>query len=308
MCEFILTLKNSGCDMIFCNDIHHLDLFRKLILFADGTMLINTNKSKKYLEFQMQHDMAKLIDWFMVNKLSLSLSKTVLIRFWREDGKLPENLIINRLQIPEEEVTKFLGVFLDKNLNWEHHMTYLYNKMNSNHYLLGLSKKFLNENNLVKLYYAHVYSYIKYGITAWGSISKRSQLSSIYSIQKSCIKLICKQPKATNILQLLKRHKLLKVEDIVELKMGKFGYRLANNILPSPLKNLMEAKGGIKSHRYPTRNKRIPNIQKHSITMFNHSYMCRSLVIYGQTKQHVQAMNTVKSFAQSFKDEKLKLY
>ena len=158
--------------VIFCNDIHHLDLFRKLILFADDTTLINTDKSTKYLEFQMQHDMAKLIDWFMVNKLSLNLSKAVLIRFWSVDRKLPENLIVNGLQIPEVKETKFLGVFLDKNLNWEHHMTYLYNKINSNCYLLGLSRKFLNENNLVKLYYAHVYSHIKYGITAWGSMSK----------------------------------------------------------------------------------------------------------------------------------------
>ena len=229
--------------VIFCNDIHHLDLFRKLILFADDSTLLNTNKSKKYLEFQVQHDMAKLIDWFMVNKLSLNPSKTVLIRFWREEGKLPDNLIVNGLQIPEVEETKFLGMFLDKNLNWEHHMTYLYNKINSNHSLLGLSKKFLNENNLVKLYYAHVYSHIKYGITAWGSMSRRSQLSSIYGIQKSCIKLICKQPKATNILELLKRHKLLKIEDIVELEMGKFRYRLANNILLSPLKKINGSKG-----------------------------------------------------------------
>ena len=282
--------------VIFCNDIHHLDLFGKLILFVDDTTLINTDKSKKYLEFQMQHDMAKLIDWFMVNKLSLNLSKTVLIGFWSEDGKLLDNLTVNRLQIPEVKETKFLGVFLDKNLNWEHRMTYLYNKINSNRYLLGLSRKFLNENNLVKLYDAHVYSHIKYGIKAWGSMSKKSQLNKIYGVQKSCIKLICKQPKATNISELLKRHKLLKMEDIVELEMEKFGYRLVNNILPSPLKELMEAKGGIKSHRYPTRNKRLPNIQKHSITIFNHSYMCRSLAIYGQTKQHVRAMNTVKSF------------
>ena len=72
--------------VIFCNDIHHLELFGKLILFADDTTLINTDKSKKYLEFQMQHDMAKLIDWFMVNKLSLNPSKTVLIRFWILEG------------------------------------------------------------------------------------------------------------------------------------------------------------------------------------------------------------------------------
>ena len=294
--------------VIFCNDIHQLDLFGNLIFFADDTTLINTNKSKKYLDFQMQHAMTKLIDWFRANKLSLKLSKMVLIRFWRGDGKLPENLNFDGLWIPEVEVTKFLGVFLDKNLNWEHHMTYLYNKIKSNCYLLGLSKRFQDENNLVKLYYAHVYSHIQYGITAWGSMSKKSQLNSIYGLQKACIKSICKQPKTTNIMELLKRHKLLKIKDIVVLELGKFGYKLANNLLPSPLKKLMEAKGRTKTHRYPTRNKKIPNIQKHSISTFNHSYMCRSLVIYGQTKQHIKAMKTVKSFAQSFKDEKLSLY
>ena len=39
--------------VIFCNDIYHLDLFGSLILYADDTALINMNKSKKYLEFQI---------------------------------------------------------------------------------------------------------------------------------------------------------------------------------------------------------------------------------------------------------------
>ena len=56
--------------IIFCNDIHHLDLYGSLILFADDTTLLNTNKNKVYLEFQMQYDMSMLMDWFKVNKLS----------------------------------------------------------------------------------------------------------------------------------------------------------------------------------------------------------------------------------------------
>ena len=240
-----------------------MDLFGSLILFADDTTLINTNKSKKYLEFQLQHDTAHLIDWFKANKLSLNFSKSVLLRFWRDDNEPLENLDINGLYIPEVDTTKFLGVYLDRNLNWDDHLTHLYNKLNSNWYLLSISKKFLSENNLVKLYYAHFYSHNKYGITVWGNMAKKSQLNNIYSIQKTCIKSICNQPKSSSILGLLKRHRLLKVEDLVELELGKFGYKLGKNLLPKPLKTLMESKGGIKSHRYPTRNKRIPNIQRH---------------------------------------------
>ena len=57
-------------------------------------------------------------------------------------------------------------------------------------------------------------------------MAKKSQLNNIYSIQKTCIKSICNQPKSSRILGLLKRHRLLKVEDIVELELGKFGYKL----------------------------------------------------------------------------------
>ena len=92
--------------IIFCNDIHHLDLYGSLILFADDTTLINMNKSKKYLEFQMQHDMATLIDWFKANKLSLNLAKSVLLRFWREEREPRENLNIHGLYVMPPELRK----------------------------------------------------------------------------------------------------------------------------------------------------------------------------------------------------------
>ena len=197
-------MSGAPAIIIFYNDIQCLDLYGSLILFADDTTLINTDKSKKYLEFQMQHDMATLIDWFKANKLSLNLSKSVLLRFWRDEKEPRENLNINGLYIPEVDTTKFLGVHLDKNLSLDDHLTQLFNKLNNNRYLLSISKKFLSETNLVKLYYVHIYSHIKYGITAWGSMTKKSQLDNIYSIQKKCIKSICNQPKSSSILGLLK--------------------------------------------------------------------------------------------------------
>ena len=294
--------------IIFCNDIHRLDLYGSLILFADDTTLISTNKSKKYLEFQMQHDMATLIDWFKANKLSLNFTKSVLIRFWREESEPRENLNIHGLYIPEVDTTKFLGVHLDKNLNWDDHLTQLVNKLNSNWYLLNISKKFLSETDLTKLYYAYIYSHIKYGITAWGSMTRKSQLNNIYNVQKKCIKSICNQPKSSSILGLLNTCRLLNVQDIVELELGKFGYWLSKDLLPKPLKQLMESKGGRKSHRYPTRNKFTPNIQRHYSTIFNRSFMCRSLVTYSQALQQARTKKSVKSFARIFKEWKLKAY
>ena len=38
--------------------------------------------------------------------------------------------------------------------------------------------------------------------------------------------------------------------------------------------------GGKKAHHYPTQNKMLPNIQKHNITLFNKSFLCKGLVAY----------------------------
>ena len=68
--------------ILFCNDIKYLPIFRKLILFADDTTLINHHRNKKFLDFVMIHDLELMIGWFKANQLSLNLSKSVLLYFW----------------------------------------------------------------------------------------------------------------------------------------------------------------------------------------------------------------------------------
>ena len=59
--------------ILFVNDIHHLPIYSKLILFADDTTLFNSHYCSKYLRFMLEHDLNIMIDWFNANKLSLNL-------------------------------------------------------------------------------------------------------------------------------------------------------------------------------------------------------------------------------------------
>ena len=68
--------------IIFCNDIHLLPLYGHLILFADNTTLINSQKTNGLLHLTMEHDSHILSEWFKVNQLSLNVSKMVLMQFW----------------------------------------------------------------------------------------------------------------------------------------------------------------------------------------------------------------------------------
>ena len=76
---------------IFCNDIYMLPIMGKLILFADDTTLIETHTNREFLDYAVCHDMLLLMDWFMANKLTLNLNKTVSINFWSGNKRCKPN-------------------------------------------------------------------------------------------------------------------------------------------------------------------------------------------------------------------------
>ena len=286
--------------LIFVNDIHQLDLYSSLILFADDMNLISSHQNQRFLSYQMLHDMELLITWFKYNKLSLNLGKSVLMKFW-EDTTNDENFAIDGIVIPEVTNTKFLGTFIDNELNWNIHVNQLYNKIKANQFLLNKAKNLLGQGELKKLYYAHIYSHIQYCISVWGPMTSQSQINELYLAQKSCLKHMFNKPKTYNTDRLFRELDLLKLQDIITLEQCKLGYKLVNNKIPNPIKKLMQQKGGKKKHRYNTRNKNLPNIQKHQSKSFNTSYLCKGITNFTKLPTDVKNSKTLKSFTRQVK-------
>ena len=141
--------------ILFSNDIHLLPTFSNIVLFADDTTLLNSTKHLEFLKFSLEHDMVLLMDWFKANQLLLNVDKTVLLKFW--PGKAKFKVEIDGPEIVNLSKTKFLGIVVDKCLNWKEHTNTLYNKMLSNKRLLSNAKNLLPINCLKKIYYEHVY-------------------------------------------------------------------------------------------------------------------------------------------------------
>ena len=64
---------------------------------------------------------------------------------------------------------------------------------------------------------------------------------------------------------------------VVELVGRLLQAREQEKELPKPLQDMLESQGGRKRHRYETQNKETPNIQKHTSSQFNKSFVCKSL-------------------------------
>ena len=109
--------------LIFCNDLSlHLQ-FLECIQFADNMTLLFSHANKHYLRFCVMEDLMSIQDWFNANKLTLNLSKHVYLFFEHKSRtNIDLNLTLNGVTIPRLRHTKFLGAWIDDQLNWKHHM------------------------------------------------------------------------------------------------------------------------------------------------------------------------------------------
>ena len=173
-----------------------------LVLFADDTNIFVTAKSENEVYEKGNKILHDLHLYMLSNKLHINLVKSVFIHFKpnvnhekrmtcaraRVHGS--ENiLLLNGSKVAKVDKVRFLGVIIDEQLNWESHIEYLEDKLNSCIVTIKRIKKFIPNNHFKKLYHSLFESHLTYGISAWGG-TNNYKLQKIFAIQKRCIRLL----------------------------------------------------------------------------------------------------------------------
>ena len=100
----------------------------------------------------MNSDLETLSDWFKANKLSVNASKTKYMVFKCkrsvEAQTTQPDLYIDNEVLEKVPVTKFLGVYIDENLDWIEHIDFVKKKISGGIYALNSSKNFLSNANM----------------------------------------------------------------------------------------------------------------------------------------------------------------
>ena len=78
-------------------------------------------------------------------------------------------LKLNLRNIEEKNYIKYLGIYIDKNLNWAPHIQHINSKISKNLGILFRLRHFLTLNTLKQIYYSLIYPYLHYGIMSWGN-------------------------------------------------------------------------------------------------------------------------------------------
>ena len=133
---------------------------------------------------------------------------------------------------------KYLGVIIDKKLNWKAHMTHISTKIiMACGALARLRNRGININVLKNVYHALVHSYIRYGILIWGNTSQ-SVINSLQTLMNKAIRIMTNAPFGNiDLSPAYKQLEILQVSKVKSLEVGNFHFKLVNNLLPVKIGN-----------------------------------------------------------------------
>ena len=104
--------------ILYINDLPKASKLTKLLLFADDTSIFFSHSSPNYLENVLNNELLNIDVWLRCNKLSVNIKKTNYVTFSPSQRKLNHSFSLSFGGQPliHSNVTKFLGVYLDKHL------------------------------------------------------------------------------------------------------------------------------------------------------------------------------------------------
>ena len=137
----------------------------------------------------LNDELVQINNWLKVNKLSVNVAKTKAMIF-----HMPQKQIHNpRLTIAGSNIEfidnfNFLGITINKHLNWTKHMDTLSAKIAKTVGILNTLKHVLPTNILKMIYNSLILCHLNYGILLWGA--QHNANDKLHKLQKKAIRII----------------------------------------------------------------------------------------------------------------------
>ena len=117
--------------------------------------------------------MQNISNWLKANKLSLNVKKSNLVIFKTKVSSYNDtNIFINNEKLEENSIAKYLGVYFDDKLTWEHHINYTNKRLSRGIGILAKMRHYVSEKTLTSVYTAFIQPHIDYGVLSWASSTK----------------------------------------------------------------------------------------------------------------------------------------
>lgn len=202
-----------------------------LATYADDTAILSSNKNPDIAANYLQYHLNQISNWSKKWKIKINENKSVQINFALNKKDCPQ-LYLNNIPIPIQNVTKYLGIHLDKRLTWAQHTKNKRKQSNTHlHLLRPLLSPSMNLKNKILIYKTIITPLWSYGIQIWGQ-TKPSNLKPIQAFQSICLRQITGAPWYITNNALHKDLNIQTVNQIATRHYKKFHAKLSSNSNP----------------------------------------------------------------------------
>ena len=211
-------------------------------------------------------------------------------------------LSLNGVEIPRVRYAKLLGTWIDDKLTWETHANKLLAKLKCGIGILQCSKHLLTSKARHCLYFGQIHSNLCYCLSIWGTMMQKRSKTLLTNAQRKAVKLI---DTSMGIDEVFSHYSILTLEQLTRLEQCKLGYKLCNNLLPTSLSMSMKLDHNnqsiVKSHRYPTRNKSVPNLPTATDSKCHTSFLFKAITELSGLNAALHDAKTLSAFTKQCK-------
>ena len=289
--------------VIQINDLHKCLKFSNSILYADDTTIYVIGRNLRFMKIKLQKDLISLESWLLSNRLSLNVKKTKIMYFHR--GLHHDNIDIQMNNVTLEVVDEFklLGLTIDHKLKFEKHCEDLLANLLQTNYICRKLSTFVPLRCLKHVYFGLFHSKLTYGIGIWYSLVNHYYRDRLQKLQNKILRVIDGAPYYSHIGPILKKYRVLNVNDLGKLDNLKFMHRVIFDTAPKPLINLLNYKKEQKN----SRTKSIV-VMKHKSDVLNKSFIVSSTILWNKLKLEIKMKENYSSFKKAVKSAFLHLY
>ena len=293
--------------LIFINDFPNSSQHFHFTLFADDSTLSCRipDSSTDIIKNTIERELQSVSNWVNSNKLVINAKKSNFMIFsYRKKFDLPP-LKFGCEVITKTDDIKFLGLYIDKHLNFNRHLRMTCSKISKSIGVLYKLSSFLPAQIMKTLYYTLIYPYLRYSVESWYGASIGVS-DAIQVQQKKAIRAVFQLPFNHTTRDCFREHSIMKIDDIYKLNLSSilFDYnkKLKTDYISPKVNPIME------SHDYNTRHGANLQIIRFNRTQSQNSFLYQSVKVWNSLPHEIKSVPTNLQFKKKLKTWYLSRY
>jgi len=291
--------------LIFVNDLSQNIGTGSCNLFADDAILFTPGATISEVNSNLQACTESANDWYNQNKLAINVPKSNVMGVSSRQKDMSGLIAptINNQSLNLVDVSKYLGVFIDKNLIWDMQVNHVTKQVSPKLFVLRKLRNVLPGPLLDKVYNSCIQPHIEYACTVWGDCIKKQQ-SRIQRLQNQGARIVSNNfdfinhrgeelVKGLNWLPFEKRFKYL-----ISVQM----FKVLHGMAPSYLTDVFTLDKDIVTRQTRQNEAFHMHVPQYKSEYFHKSLTVKGPQIWNQMPTDIRSLSTLEQFKKHSKN------